>query len=221
MFKTELHLHSRDVSRCARVDVDTIIKKYSDGGYSTVVLTNHFNKGTSNDWGCKDWTEFVDMVIGAYNKLKDAAKGKLEVLLGIELRFNENMNDYLVYGITEKFLREHEYIYDMNAYEFSKLAKENSLLFIQAHPFRSGMTVTDPRILDGVEVFNGHMGHDSRNDIANMWADKFGLIKTSGTDFHYADVPTNAGILTEEKITDISQLVDVIKSGKYTLIKDN
>ena len=83
------------------------------------------------------------------------------------------------------------------------------------------MSVTPPDQVDGVEVFNGHKGHDSRNDIANMWADKFNLIKTSGTDFHYADVPTNAGIMTEYEIKDINTLIDTLKSGNYTLIKES
>ena len=220
MFKTELHCHSADISQCARVNVDTIIKRYTDGGYSSIVLTNHFNSGTSNSLNCKTWDEFVDKYIAGYEKLKSAAYGKLNVLLGMELRFDENCNDYLVFGIDEKFLRENEYIYRSNPREFHKLAQKNGLLFIQAHPFRHGMTIIDPSCLDGVEIFNGHMGHNSSNDIANIWAEKYSLIKTSGTDFHYADVPTNAGILTDIEIVDEKQLVDILKSGNYTLIKD-
>ena len=52
------------------------------------------------------------------------------------------------------------------------------------------------------------------------WAEKFGLIKTSGTDFHYNDVPANAGILTEYKITSMDQLVKTLKEGTYQLILD-
>ena len=79
------------------------------------------------------------------------------------------------------------------------------------------MTVIRPDVLDGVEVFNGHFGHDSRNDIANMWADKFNLIKTSGTDFHYITSPANGGIFTEKEITTMDELVETLKSGNYTL----
>ena len=100
------------------------------------------------------------------------------------------------------------------------LATENNMLFIQAHPFRNWMMVIDPRMVDGVEVFNGHFGHDSRNEIANMWAERFNLIKTSGTDFHYITSPANGGIFTEEEITDMAQLIEILKSGNYTLNKD-
>ena len=220
MFKTELHCHSNDVSACARIDVDVIIDKYVSGGYSTVVLANHFNKDTRNHLGCESWQEWIDKFVGAYEKLKERAQGKLEILLGMEMRFNENSNDYLVFGVSEKFLREHENLYELEPYSFHELAKENGLLFIQAHPFRNGMTVVAPSCLDGVEVYNGHKGHDSRNEIADAWADKFSLIKTSGTDLHYDSVPTNAGILTEEKITSVQQLVEILKSGSYSLIKE-
>ena len=220
MFKTELHCHSNDVSACARVDVDTIIKRYTEGGYTSLVLTNHLSIYTYDYIKPTDWNDFIDKFVGGYKKLKEAAGEKLNILFGMELRFKNSCNDYLVFGVTEEFLRAHEDLLDMYPEKFHNICKENGYLFIQAHPFRNWMSVTPPDQVDGVEVFNGHKGHDSRNDIANMWADKFNLIKTSGTDFHYADVPTNAGIMTEYEIKDINTLIDTLKSGNYTLIKE-
>ena len=220
MFKTELHCHSNDISECARVSTTDIINKFTAKGYSTLVLANHFNSGTMRYVGAGNWDEWVDKYISGYEKLRKEAEGKLNVLLGMELRFNENNNDYLVFGVTEELLRSIPDIFDMNPGSFHKLAQENGCLFVQAHPFRNGMVVTRPDFLDGVEVFNGHLGHDSRNDIARMWAEKFNLIKTSGTDFHYNDSPANGGILTENEITSMSQLIEVLKSGNYTLNMD-
>lgn len=221
MFKTELHCHSKSVSECARVSNEEIINKYTEAGYTTLVLANHFNLGTQRFHKCENsYQDFVTAYIKGYKDLKRDAEGKLTVLLGMELRFTQNINDYLVFGITEEFLRAHDELYLMNPESFSKLARENGFLFIQAHPFRNSMTVTPPHLLDGVEVYNGHKGHDSRNDIAEMWADKFGLIKTSGTDFHYNHVPANAGILTEEKIEDMDTLVATLKAGNYELIRE-
>ena len=99
------------------------------------------------------------------------------------------------------------------------MVNKNNGILIQAHPFRDSMTVTNPKAIDGVEVFNGHMGHDSRNEIAELWAEKYNLIKTSGTDFHYNHVPANAGIVTECEITSMALLVKTLRSGDYTLIK--
>ena len=220
MFKTELHCHSKSVSECARVSNEEIINKYTEAGYTTLVLTNHFNLGTQCFHKCADdYQAFVTAYLKGYEDLKRDAEGKLTVLLGMELRFTQNINDYLVFGITEKFLRTHDELYLMNPESFSKLARENGLLFIQAHPFRNSMTITQPWLLDGVEVFNGHMGHDSRNEIANLWAEKFNLIKTSGTDFHYNHVPANAGIITDFEIKDMDTLVKTLKGGEYELIR--
>ena len=219
MFKTELHCHSMDVSQCARVSASQIVEKFTAAGYNTLVLSNHFSRYTMEALNSSDWNDWVDKYLEGYYNLKKEAEGKLNILLGMELRFDENANDYLVFGVTEELLRSNTDLLKMNADSFHKLAKENGCLFIQAHPFRNSMTVTNPAHLDGVEVFNGHLGHDSRNEIANMWADKYGLIKTSGTDFHYNDSPANGGIITENEITSMSQLVEILKSGNYTLNK--
>lgn len=221
MFKTELHCHSKSVSACARVSNEEIIQKYTDAGYTSLVIANHFNKGTQDFLGCSDsYQNFVTAYLKGYEDLKRDAEGKLNVILAMELRFNENSNDYLVFGITEEFLRAHEELFTLNPEKFSKISRENGLLFVQAHPFRNSMMVVRPDFLDGVEVYNGHKGHDSRNEIADMWADRFGLIKTSGTDFHYSHVPANAGILTDTEITTSEQLVQILKSGNYSLIKE-
>lgn len=217
MFKTELHCHSNDISLCARVNTEQIVETFVSKGYSTLVLTNHLSDYTVESHTHGNWNEFVDLYYAAYEKLKKEAEGKLNILFGAELRFNDSNNDYLVYGMTKEFLYEHPDIFTLHAEKFHNLAKENNILFIQAHPFRNWMMVIDPKMIDGVEVFNGHFGHDSRNDIANMWAEKYGLIKTSGTDYHYITSPANGGIFTENEITDMSQLIEILKSGSYTL----
>ena len=219
MFKTELHCHSNDISACARVNTQDIINKFYSAGYSTLVLTNHFTQGTLDHVGAKSWDEWIDKFVGAYEKLKKDAEGKLNILLGLELRLNDSDNDYLVFGATEDFLRKMGNIFNMWPEDFHRLANENGCLFVQAHPFRNHMKIKRPDCLDGVEVFNGHFGHDSRNDIAELWAEKFKLIKTAGTDFHYNESPANGGILTECEITSSEQLVEILKSGNYTLNK--
>ena len=220
MFKTELHCHSKSISQCARVASEEIINSFTAKGYTTLVLANHFNRYTMNSLGITDWNDWIDRFLAGYEELRRDAEGKLIVLLGMELRFDRNINDYLVFGITKDFLKKYPNMFEMDPRSFHEIAKENGCLFIQAHPFRNNMTVVHPHELDGVEVFNGHMGHDSRNDIAEAWADKFGLIKTSGTDFHYADSPANGGIFTEKEITTMEELIETLKSGNYTLNKE-
>ena len=222
MFKTELHCHSKGVSTCGQVDLVGIVEKFATAGYSTLVLTNHLSEYIYEHHNKGSWKNFVDFFVGEYEALQETANGKLTVLLGAELRFKETGdNDYLCFGFDKAFLLENPYLYRSSVADFHKLCQEKGYLFIQAHPFRNGMKVINPAFVDGVEVFNGHGGHDSRNEIAEAWANKFSLLKTSGTDFHYAHAPTNGGIATDEKIQTVQQLVAVLKSGKYELIKES
>ncbi|MBQ7647252.1 MAG: hypothetical protein IJS94_08290 [Clostridia bacterium] len=81
------------------------------------------------------------------------------------------------------------------------------------------MTIPDVRYLYGIEVFNGAHGHNSRNPIANAWADYHGLRKISGTDLHHNSSPVSAGIITENEIKDMETLKAVLRSNDYTLIR--
>ena len=223
MFYTELHCHSSDVSSCSRINAKELCERYIEAGYNTVTLTNHFNRHTYGFVGANGWEDWIEKYVGAYEKLKKEATGRLNILLGMEICFDGARNDYLVLGITKEFLLslKDKDVFSMSPADFHPIAKQNGVLFIQAHPFRFGMNVTNPENLDGVEVFNGHKGHNSNNDIANAWAQKYSLIKTSGTDLHYTDFPINAGIITENEIKSEKQLVEILKSGKYSLINPN
>ncbi len=224
MFKTEMHCHTADVSECARMDVDTLVRRYIEEGYSSVVLTNHFAVFTYNYLKCDNWQDWINKYIYGYEKLKQAAKDKLNIILGAEVRFNGDPNDYLLYGLSESFLREHEFIFNMTLSSFRPIAEGAGVLIVQAHPFRDNMRIVDPKLLDGVEIHNGSIGgyyaHDSRNDMARAWANKFPLIKTSGTDLHYPNDKINSGIRTKEKIESAAQLACVLKSGEYEIIEE-
>ena len=137
----------------------------------------------------------------------------------MEIRFDENGNDYLVFGVTEEFLRSHPEIINMTAGEFSALSRQEGLLFYQAHPFRNGMTVTDPKLLDGIESYNGHLNHDSRNDIAMIWAEKHHLLQSSGSDYHDPGREARGGILVPERIRTQEELLKVLRSQPLLIRK--
>lgn len=224
MYKTELHCHSIDVSACARIDAETLVRRYKEAGYTTVVLTNHFSIYSYNHLGCTDWQKWVDCYMNGVEALRRAAGDDLTVLWATELRMYEDPNDYLVYGMTEEFLRSHPDIWQMSIEQLSPLMHENGMFIAQAHPFRDYMRVTPHRYLDGIEVYNGsaggHYGTDSRNDMALLWANKFGMLQTSGTDLHYPDDRILGGIASAEKITDIATLIRILKSGNYQIIRE-
>ena len=82
----------------------------------------------------------------------------------------------------------------------------------------------DPEDVDGYEVFNGDMDSDSQNDVALALATYLResgktLIMTSGSDHHNPDHLPAGGIETDEPITSMDQLISVLRSGEYGLIK--
>ena len=191
-YKTELHCHSSEVSPCADLTVAEVTERYIAAGYTTVVLTNHYCDSVINNAG-ETWEEKIGHYLSAYHAMKEYAGDRLNILLGCELRFTENHNDYLVFGMTEEFLREYPELHTMKLKSFSELSRKMGFLLIQAHPFRNRMTVMPPKYLDGIEVFNGHHGHDSRNQLADALAKRYGLLRTSGSETGMGSVFGDAG----------------------------
>ncbi len=220
MFKTELHVHTSPVSRCAKVDAKSTALHFLNEGYDTIVITNHLSPVLiERKLPCDpdDWNAVIDYYLADYRAAKEAVAGKMNVLLGAEIRMHKNGNDYLVYGVDEKFYYDIGNFFDKKIDDVAPLVREAGGLVFQAHPFRNNITVTDPYLLDGIEVFNFSVGHDNRNDIACAWAKKFGLIGICGQDYHIPSYLIGAGILTENEITTSGQLIDILRSGDFKM----
>lgn len=215
--KIELHIHTCGFSYCGKLSVEEIVELYSKAGYDAIVITNHFNS-ISRQWFENNGG--VDYLKSYFDTIRQGAelgkKHNLLVLGGFELRFNENSNDYLVYGMTEEMCQDHEKIFAMTPREFKAFADENGILFYQAHPFRNGITVVAPECLFGIEVLNTHPRHDSRNDIALAWAEKYGLHKIAGSDCHQKVDVGSSAVFTDYPVKNINDLVYVLKNDLYT-----
>lgn len=137
-YKTELHCHSEIGSLCSSVSEKDVVEKYIEHGYSTLVLTNHFSRSEREESLTNDM--LVDIMLNAYDAALEAAKGRLNVILGMEFRADfktiRDPNDYLVYGVTREFLKANSNILYMETNDVYKLFKENGMIMIQAHPFR-------------------------------------------------------------------------------------
>lgn len=214
---TELHAHTSEVSPCSHQTAEQVADRYISEGYSTLVVANHYCDYVMEQAGA-NWDDRFAHYVSAYHKMKSYAGDRLTVLLGMELRFVENMNDYLIFGADEEFIYSHPNLHQMNLKTFRPLADEHGLLIVQAHPFRNGMKIMPPDLIHGVEVFNGHAGHDSRNKLALEWCLRYGKLPTSGSDFHDAKSYVAGGIITDEKITSMEQLTALLRLQKgYTL----
>ena len=219
MYKTEMHCHSASVSICAGATADFIVEKYLEAGYTTIVSTEHINDGTYRRMKELPWQEKVDHFLKGRQALEDAAKGRLHILQGAEIALYADKNDYLVYGITEEFLRSIDDPRHLPSLkELSELVHQNGMLIFQAHPFRTGMTVSKPKYLDGIEIANLSPGTDSNNEFAKMWAEKYSLNGISGTDFHNTDHTSSGGIMTDIPITDNDTLLKTLREKTFTPI---
>ncbi len=222
-YRTELHCHTAEASTCANETAEATVEKYIRHGYTTLVLTNHFTHGEMEAHGLT-YREEAERVRNAYLKAKEAAGDRLNVLFGAELCLSEARNDYLMFGVTPDFLLSHEDIFSMRLGQVHDLCHDNGILLIQAHPMRRNMQVIDPEDVDGYEVFNGDMDSDSQNDVALALATYLResgktLIMTSGSDHHNPDHTPTGGIETDEPITSMDQLIAVLRSGEYELIR--
>ncbi len=217
----EMHLHTKETSNCANISGKVAVEEYINAGYDGIVVTDHLSPSTYMKYGREllPWNKKVDFFLRGYNAVKDAANGRIDVLLGMELRFrtSEGDNDYLVYGINEEFLYKTPKLLEMNIREFYELAHKNGFLVFQAHPFRVGMKVTNPKNLDGVEIFNGNPRHNSSNDIAVAWAKKYDLLVTSGSDYHEIEDLGTGGIYFDRLLKDNKTLVEEILKREYEI----
>ena len=217
--KIDLHVHTSEISLCGHVSARDTVRLYKEAGYDAIVITNHFSADGIYHFAHQGRDDYFNAYYEGYELARQAGQDYgLTVLNGYELRFRRNVNDYLVYGMPDEVAKDYDRIFDMGPREFSQLANEYGFLFYQAHPFRGGMTVVDPRNLFGIEVKNCNPRHDSRNDIAQHWAEKFSLHRIGGSDFHQTQDLGRGGIITDEKVENMADLVQVLKNDKYTLI---
>lgn len=216
--KIELHAHTSEVSPCGRLTSRELIRLYRAAGYDCIVITNHFSEHAAKRLAESGRTDFSNFYHEEFEKAAELGRqAGLLVLCGYEVRFRVNANDYLVYGMPREIIGDHDRIFSMDAHSFGELARKRDFLFYQAHPFRDKMTVTDPADLFGIEVNNAHPRHDSRNDVAKKWAEKYHLHGIGGSDCHRTEDAGRAGILTEETVRNMEDLVRVLRNDLYTI----
>lgn len=219
--KIEMHAHTSEVSPCARIDAEGMIKAYSQIDYSAVMVTDHFNDFIIESYpGSK--RDKVDQYLTGYRSAKQTGdRLGVKVLLGVETCLAGGMEDYLLYGIDEAFLFEHPTMYRYTQKQLFEAAEAAGALVYQAHPFRSYCHPADPRYLHGVEVYNGNTRSFSNNKQALAWASLHPhLGHSSGSDYHdILDLGKGGIILPDDaKIESSLDLVGYMKYNNITII---
>ncbi len=213
-YKIELHAHTSPASGCSDVTPKEMVEIYKGLGFDAVNLTNHFifsEKRSKEKY-------IADYLNDYYETRRYGDELGIKVYLSAEIRFSENSNDYLVFGVNETMLGE---IYDRlqgGVVAFREQYPMPNSAFVQAHPERNNMQRVSPELLDGIEVFNLHPNHNSRIGIAALRAkrEKMPFI-TAGSDFHHklrdheGLAAVRAGVLPEDSFG----LAKLLFSGDY------
>ncbi len=218
-YKYEIHCHTKETSRCAKISAEELVKKYKKNGYSGVVITNHYSPMTfslKQQFNKKDADEHF---LKGYNEAKKYETDDFTVLLGMELRFYATVNDYLIYGIDENFLFKSPFLLPLYLKKVKKLLKKSNCILIQAHPFRPYIRRANPKLIDGAEVHNGKSSKEE-NENALIWANEKNLkIKTGGSDCHRESGACKSGIITTEPIKTNDDLLRILRNGDFRIIE--
>jgi len=218
-YKYELHCHTEMVSQCGRVAPAEIVKLYREAGYAGIVVTEHYSPLT---FGLRSYykpQQLVDFYLSSYYEMKKYETEDFSVIFGMELRHYATGADYLIYGIEPEWLKQQGNLMLLWEKQVYRKMHAQGYLVFQAHPFRPYILRCNPDYIDGIEVFNGKC--DAKTNFkALQWALKTGKLMSSGSDFHTPAHLARGGIITKEPIKNGQDLVRILKSGNYRLIRN-
>ena len=212
--KIELHAHTSPASGCADFLPREVVRRYADVGVDGLAITNHilpeffcYNKKAAKLW-LEDY----------YAAAEAGERYGVKVYLGAEVRFCENYNDYLIYGIDEDWVRRITEYLPLGLQAYMREFGGGDSLVIQAHPFRNGMS-QEP-CADGTEAYNMHPHQNSRNGLAAAYAKKHNHIVTAGSDFHFEGAQGLGLVLAKSLPADGLELAKLLRSRDYLFLLD-
>ena len=222
MFKIETHLHTGLSSFCGKLSTEEILQGYAAAGYGAIVVTDHYSRNSFLYQGYSDRTddEKWELHLSGYRALHEAAREYgIRIFRAVELGFDEALNDYLIYGCPDELLRNTESLFSAGVAGFSPLCRQANGLLIQAHPYRRPSTPAIASYLDGIEIYNAHPRHDSRNWLAEEYAqDHKHLICIAGSDCHRLEDIGRSGIEVEELPANELEFTELLRKNEFSCI---
>lgn len=204
----DTHVHTSEISPCGWVPALEGVRTYKEAGYYGIIITDHYYDGYFDGLWDSSWEYKIQTYLSGYKSaLEEGKKIGLQVFLGLEMRFQEGPEDYLVYGLNEEFLTRNPELYKHTLKSFREAIKDTGALIFQAHPYREGLKVAPAHLLDGMETHNGNPRHNSHNHKAHAYAKNHGLKMSAGSDFHRLEDLGGGGILIPEEIHSIEELI--------------
>ena len=223
-YKYQMHTHTFPASDCGAMEPEELAHALYIGGYSGCVLTNHFYWGNTGIGRNMPWEKFVSLFTDDYYRAVEAAKEwDIDIIFGLEEHIGSGL-EILCYGITPEILLAHPELCEMGVERWHSVMGSCGGLCIQAHPFRSVWYIDSPGLLDkkyidGFEVYNACNCEEDNNSALSAFGENLDMIVVSGADAHTTAMLCIGGIETEQRIRTGKELVGVLRSGKYKILK--
>ena len=201
--------------------IDALIEK----GYSGMVVTNHFYNGNNDIDKTLPWADFVDAYWQDYlYGLEYARTLDFDLLFGLEEHVGNGL-EILLYGITADQIAAHPELATCDAKTYVEVIHSLGGLVYQAHPYRIRPYIKTPgpldclSMLDGIEVYNAG-NKPEQNESASQLAEAMNLACVAGSDGHGVAAAGRSGIAVTERIKTNDDLIRVLKSRDYTILRN-
>lgn len=224
----ETHMHTSQGSACGSNTGAEMARAAKEYGYTGIIITDHFVYGNTAVDRSLPWTEWVDRFCEGYYDAKRTGDAiGLQVFFGWESSYNAM--EFLIYGLTPEWLRNHPEIRDCSVREQYNMIHGDGGIVIQAHPFREadyiGEKIQYPDDVDGVEVLNISngikLGYGLKacpwDDEALLYCKKHRLHMTSGSDVHSVNM-LGCGMGFKEKLNSIQDFNRAILNDEGILM---
>jgi predicted metal-dependent phosphoesterase TrpH len=145
-----------------------------------------------------------------------------DVYIGSE--YNYHGAEFLIYKFGEEKLRAYPEIMTDGIEKISAKVKSGGGIMIHAHPFREAPYIpaphkTFPEYTDAVEIINIHNSKEA-NRLAYDYAEKYNLIKFSGSDTHSIQ-PSGGGMAFPRCPKSIDDIIEMAKKEECIYLGDN
>ena len=215
-----MHSHTAEVSRCATIKAEELVRYYKAHGFSGICITDHFFNGNTTVLPKLKWEEKVEAFASGYKKaLIEGDRVGVNVFFGWEYTYQGT--DFLTYNLDIEWLMKHPEIMDMSTNEYLDFARSEGGFIVHSQPFREQAYIPMirllPRRVDAVEVHNAGRT-EKENILADQYAYNYDLLKTVGSDTHHYGNHLDA-MLCKDKHDNLEDVIYDIKMGdvKFSL----
>jgi len=227
MLKFSMHIHTNMRSPCGKVEPRGIVELYKEKGFDGIIITDHYMKWifamNNMDTSAQKFNFFIE---GYKETLRFGKEQNLMVFLGMELnlcKYNKlnstyPVHEFLLYGLTESFVKRHPNLHEHTQKELFELCNKNDILMVQAHPFRPKSAVANPKLMHGVEILNKNKRHDSLDASAQGFCKEHNLIPIVSDDFHEEEDAGQTAMLFPNDTTSMKKIVQYLREKKYKIL---